>query len=422
MPLIWVLGGERILTPLLAVFLLGERALSAMRRGRIPRPFLFLGLFLASYLISIIQVETTVRYVTFFWDFALYVSLFVVAFVASRDIRNLGTARFLIEQIVTVMLVFNLIALSYFVAGSWSFNTPIGYLLPSELKSTQIGLKVATHSVGRELWFMGINTRLSAVFSSSMQYAAALLLTIPGVYYLAWTSQGTKRLFFILALTASLAAMIFAQGRTAIVMGVAAIAWLSCFLPLVRSRIFGRGSVIIFTLLAVLFAAALALLNIDYLLGQYQEYFVEQRAGSFNERSQVYLRSLEAIVESPIIGYGTQTDALDLAVPLGSHNWYLAVAYKHGLLGLLPLLAFVFSLLCRAFGLSLISSRNSELRSFGLTLFVSVAAHAALCFTAEPIVDGIHTLFLAVYYGIVFAMHRLFIAKHTYRAESLSVA
>jgi len=405
LPLFWLIGGERLLLPVALILATYKHALPLRS---LPRPLVYLFFFLVAYLISIVALDSGARYITFVWDFAIYLSMFFIVLALARQRLSFKEAEILIKHVVIFVFAANLLAFTYFVFGGWSFSTPLGFILPGSIKSGAIGSKIATHGVGRELYFAGLTTRLASFFVSSMQYAAVILISLPATYYFISAAKGGKKLIYIIPFVCLLIAGLFAQGRTAIVLGVLALAFMVPLMAISKTRIWGKG-VFNAVILGILGVALIGLvLSFSYLSAEFQTYFVDARASSASERFEVYTRSGEAFTESPIIGHGSQVDEEDLAIPLGSHNWYLGVLFKHGLLGFLPFVAFLLSVLIASYKLAFVRGRATDknARAFGFMLLTTVGSHCALCITAEPVVDAIHIFIISIYYGVIISMSR----------------
>lgn len=398
-PLLWVLGGERLLFPVLIVIATLQ---FGPWDGRAHRAQLWLGAFLVAYLLSFVQVSTAERYITFAWDFVIYASVFLVINNILRASVSLEDIERMLRTLVLVSLFFHALALTYFIFGDWKFETIIGKFLPAALRNTQVGHKIAVHGVGRELYFLGLNTRLASVFMSSMQYAAATLLVTPLALFFFIVGHGKDKLIYGLAFIACLLGLFFSQGRTAMIITSAVIPALIACSGLYGIGLLSNRTVIFASIgLGVWFAVS-AVAFLPYALELFDFYFVQQRTTSYEERFQVYSQSLEWIKDSPIFGYGTQVTVPNLSVPLGSHNWYLGVLFKHGILGLIPLLLFLLFVATAAARNILVAPRSRR-KLLAVTIFLTIAGHLALCLTAEPIVDAVHAFFVAVIYGSALA-------------------
>jgi len=404
-PFIWLLGGERLLLPVIVILLTFR---SALPLSHMPRAVVPLFLFLVAYLISGTQVTLLARYITFIWDFGIYLSMFVVVLALVRQRLSFEQAERLIKHVVFFMFVANLLAFTYFITGGWTFSTPMGYLLPGGLKGTAIGAKIVTHGIGRELYFVGLDIRLASIFFSSMQYAAVVLITLPATYYFFAKASGAKRLLYIAPLISAIVACVFSQGRTAIVIGALAVISLVVLIPFARSRFFSRHTFAIFAVVAGCILAVFAFINLDVIKAGFQTYFIDARASSAERRFAVYDGTIQAFKDSPIIGFGTQMDTDDSPIPLGSHDWYLAILFKHGVLGLAPLLVFLAGVLWSTYAIAFARRQvgSGWGRPFGLMLFLTISSHCALCLTAEPAVDAIHVFIIAIYYGTIISLAR----------------
>lgn len=394
-PLLWILGGERLLLPALIVIATLQ---FGPWDGRVHRAQLWLGAFLVAYLLSFVQVSTAERYITFVWDFVIYASIFLTISNILRANASLEDIERLLRTLVLVSMFFHFLALTYFIFGDWKFETLIGKFLPGALRNTQVGQKIAVHGVGRELYFLGLNTRLASVFMSSMQYAAATLLITPFALFFAIVGRGKAKLVYGLAFIACLLGLFFSQGRAAMLITASIVPILMACAALYGLGLLSNRTVVFSAIgLAIaLILAAVALL--PYALELFDFYFVQQRTASYEERFQVYSQSWQWIKESPILGYGTQVTVPNLLVPLGSHNWYLGVLFKHGVLGLIPLLFFLLIVVAAATRNVLLAQRSRK-KLLAVALFLAISGHLILCLTAEPIVDAVHAFFVAVIYG-----------------------
>lgn len=407
-PLMWVLGGERLLFPLL-VLAFTFRAIP--RDGKFTRPILWFGAFLIAYLASITQVAEPDRYITFLWDFSIYLSMLLTIMYIVRGAFNLDEIESILQNLVLITILFHVIAMTYFVLGDWRFETLLGKALPGGLKNTQIGQKIAIHGVGRELYFLGVNTRLASIFTSSMQYAAVTLLVTPMALYFFLVKRGWMRLAFAVALILCLLGLFFSQGRTAMVISAVALPVVFVCFVLSKVGMLSNKSIASTGLAVILLGAPIAMAVLPFAYEAFDFYFVQQRAASYEERSEVYRQSWDQIGDSPLLGHGTQVTVEDLNVPLGSHNWYLGVLFKHGMLGLVPLLAFLLYVVNASLR-SIFFVKSQREKLFAIAIFLTIASHLLLCLTAEPVVDAIHVFFLSVIYGCALAFRAAGVRQH----------
>lgn len=400
LPLIWVIGGERLLLPAIIVVALAPHL---NRLTTIPRRTFPLVIFLFGYLASAVMISDKSRYITFTWDLIIYLSYTITILAIAKTVTSLEDLKRLLSTLYLSSIIIHLIGVSYFLIGPLNFPTPLGFVLPSGIKNTQTGRTISIHSTGRELFFMGINTRLSSIFVSSMQYAAAALITLPLYVYYIYNNKGASKLLAIMALPLALSGLFFAQGRTALVLGACVLLFYPLYFSFTKIKGLNLAGLFSSILIAISASIIALLLSLPYITSTFNELFIEQRASSAKERFEVYEQSSQAILDSPLLGHGTQETVEDLAVPLGSHNWYLAVLFKHGLIGFIPLIIFLASVLSTSIK-NTFSTKTPALRSLSVMLFFSTSAHLLLCLTAEPVIDAVHVFFLAIIHGSVFSM------------------
>lgn len=410
--LLWLVGGERLLLPFFAVFVVLRRP---QPRGRVPIEIQVLGLFLLLYALSFFMVRESHRYFTYLWDLSLYIGLFIVASAFAKWSARPGAASEVAILVSRFMLVVHLVGLTYFIFGPWSYRTPLGYLLPGQFLDSRVGSSLAVHSVGRELYFSpltgwSIDTRLSSIFASSLQYSAATLLCLPLALYGVFCTTGRARAVLSASFVFGLVGLLFSQGRSAIVLGILS-------LPLLFYLLSGGkgGSKSLRSTRSTLVAACLAgILAVTLFATRLTEplarLFLDTRAASAEQRFAVYRESIRLLGDSPLFGYGTQLDIDGIRFAAGTHSWYLAAMFRHGILAGAVLILFV-ALVVRSAWASAVGKRTStplSERRAALAFLFSVGCHAALSTAVEPIVDGVHILLVSVIYGTAIGLGTTF--------------
>lgn len=400
-PFLWIIGGERLLLPFIVTITLFRNVshLSVM-----PKTFSLFFFFLLGYLASITQVRESLRFITFFWDFSIYFTFLLILLEFYYHIPE-DKYREVIKNLVTLFFFLNLLACTYITIGYWEYKTPLGYLLPDGIKSTSVAQNISLHKVGGERWFFGLTYRLSSIFSSGMQYAASLLLMIPLNYYVLATSKKKSKLFFTISLILSFLCLLYSQGRVAILLGSLALIASIVMNGIVKTRFFSKSIVSFLLLLVLIGFSTIISINWQIISEIFNHIFVERRAGSYNERLAVYLNTIDGVKNSPVLGHGTQLDFPGAQIPLGSHNWYLGILFKHGLIGFIPFMLFLFYLIKSSVISVFRIFRNDEKRKLAVILSICIVSHAVLSLTAEPVVDAMHSFLLAMIYGMSFKIY-----------------
>ncbi len=407
---LWLIGGERLLSPLIIIFFAVFIYSNNVKSGRasIPKPLVWFTLFLLAYFISIVQITDVFRYLTFFWDFSLYIAFLCLIYIFYSSCHTIRDIEKVFSHVALFMILAHTIAISYVIFGGWQFESLIGYLLPESIKSTTMGRIIAIRSVGRELFFFGVTNRLSSIFSTSIHYGAVTLLTFPIFLYKYLIINGKIRYIHLFFCYFSFASLVFAQARTAIILTfilfiIIYILIFSIKFKKISSGVYMSfiGAVISLTVICIL------ILYLPSILIFIEEAFILSRAASYDHRLEIYTRSLSAILENPLFGYGTQLTVEDMFYPLGSHNWFMAIIFKHGFFGFLAFLIFYIGILWRALYSANVFWKFRKLKYLSIIIATTLPIYTLLTFTIEPIVDAIHLYILAMYCGSALVLYNL---------------
>ncbi|ROH91668.1 O-antigen ligase domain-containing protein [Stagnimonas aquatica] len=397
-PLLWFIGGERLLLPYFAIAIClfsGGKALLAP--GNFKGPVLWLFVLLVMQLLSVLQISTTLRYITFVWDYSIYIGFFFIFSYISLRVNSFGAFVIIVKHMVLMLAACHLLALTYFVS-EWGYSSIIGKILPDQLRNTPMGRNIEFRSMGRKLYFFGlIDDRLSSIFLTSIHYGAATYIITPFSLFLTFSSRGLKLIFWGALFLVSTGVLIYTQSRTAMVLAGVAIPVIFFFYRVRNTALFSRA---VFLFSGFLLGAAIlggVIVFWDYLTTSFNAFFIESRASSADQRFEIYSLTWQYFKENPIFGYGTQTSVPGMLIPIGSHNWYFAIFYKHGILAGIPFLLFLGSVLGLLFrSLFVKVPPKHDYRSLVIVLFVTTLGYLALVLTIEPLVDCVHIFLAAI--------------------------
>ncbi|WP_181242757.1 O-antigen ligase family protein [Caulobacter vibrioides] len=279
-----------------------------------------------------------------------------------------------------------------------------------------MGKMIAVHSVGRSLWFFGVNDRLSAIFGTSIHYGSAIMLTIPIVFKFMSEARGTRKIAFALLLALSLYLLVYAQARTALLLTTALLIALPAAYSLANARALTPATTFMIALAGFVTFMIIGVFYADRINALFDEYFIQARASSARERFDVYRLSFADIIERPLIGYGTQKTVDNLSIPLGSHSWYLAAIYKHGLFGFIPFLGVIISLNSAAVR-NIFQSRNIRDQKTCVMLSGTLLTHALLSTSLEPVVGAIHLFIFGSIAGCALAYHAILTTERSVQSQ-----
>ncbi len=367
----------------------------------------FFAAFLLAYAFSGLAIVENQRLITFFWDFYIYICFFFLVYMVYAGAESTDAITRLITRILLFSAACQLIASTYFIFGDWSYTTPVNGLLPESVKETAIGKSIAIRSVGKEAWLLGLPDRLESVFSSSIHFGSFLFLTVPLVVYQITTGSMKNKLVAWLLAISTVVFLVLSQSRTAIALALIMFPLLLLSVRLAKSPAFDPG---MFTAMLVLVLCVLLTLGVaSYAILEttFTDVFVESRATSFEQRYGVYTQSLERLTDRPLFGHGTQVDVENIRIPLGSHNWFLAVLFKHGLVGFIPFILFMASVFWRGFTSMFATGAAGNERALLVSLLIGYPFFLVLCLTIEPTVDVLDVIGAAAYIGMFLATGRI---------------
>jgi len=418
-PLFWLIGGERLLAPTFYIIYGFYLLISKYKNplARVPKSIFWFILFLMFYIISIIQVNESYRYITFFWDLNLYISFLIIMFVIYLYADTYYKVDDIIKHIILFACLVHAMGILYLIfSDTITFESILGKVLPSSIKSTTAGRIISIRSLGKDLYFFGLTKRLSSISSTSIHYGAFCLITFPFGFYYYFKSRGFLKILYLGFIVLSVMMCFFAQARAALI--------IMCLVIFIFTLIALNNKIkylhpytyfsIVFTY-TVIFLLGFVFIFYKEIMQAMEIFFIINRASSFEHRQEIYSRTIQELLENPILGYGTQRSVEDMFYPIGSHNWYLSVLYKHGIFGFISFLLFYLGLIWLTFKLlgkaiTLLRDRIMICYTF-LILFVS---HALLVLTIEPIVDAMHIFMFAIISGLTLSLGKLLLKEYRF--------
>lgn len=376
-PLFWLIGVEQFIWPLVGLYLL---VLLLLKKDKIviDETIYLFAIFLLLQVLSFFMIEEAVRIITFVRNFSMYVGA-LCFFIVLKNI----TVEFKKNEIVKALIFVTNFAIYLGLFGLFfldlTFNALISYVLPEFVKNTSYGQIIAVKSIANDGWFLGFHYyRLSSIFAYATFYAAYLLVILP-VYIRYYRNKGNR---FLLYLNTSILVinLLFTTSRTVYVVAV-----IIGFVYLYRHKKF-----LFYTFLSVGAAFfAFITLNMDFLIDAALNFLYARGGGSTASRLNVYKATLEGIIESPFLGWGTEVDVPGMAYPAGSHSFYLGIAFKHGIFALLTVLLFYFSLWLKSFGKKFSFESKVVLLAVCLISFTEVIDLDGLFFSLFIIIIGL---------------------------------
>lgn len=384
-PLLWFLGLDgfawMVLLPVAGLLTFRQRTPIS------PRLFAFIlgcTLLVAGAIVAAFWIEERVRYLTWFRDLYLIMTLVVVTwYLANCESERLQSR--ILKPIASILLfscLLGVLAITF--SDTLNRETPAASMMPDILAATDFGRRLVNKQIATEGYFAGEPyLRLSGTFDYATSYGAVLASFC--VYVLAgWMSFTGSRIRWVLAgmMPIVLFSLAYTTARTSILALCLGILTMAMLWGNTRTRI-------LLGLLVVGCVIALAPLLTELILLRGE--------GSATVRFEIYQRTAEAIAAHPL-GYGTQTDVEGLRFPLGSHSTWLALPYKYGVVGSLGMILILLSLFRnRIFGVQHV---NVQAAALSVTLFT-------IAIFEELYLDAMGGLVIACLLGAALAEHRI---------------
>jgi O-Antigen ligase len=340
-PVWWVLGVEQFIwlaaTGWIALRILVRNGFCVV----VPSVAVWLAIFVGVQLLSSMAITEPYRWLTFVRNTSGYVSAALIVVIIANVVRSVRDIRRLISALIGAMASSSLLGLLA-VTGVWQpgFKSPAGYLLPRWISETTYGGQIAFRAVGHPGWFLWIGEyyRLHGMFLFETSYGVALAIVLPlAIFRSAIVPRWDKKLLLLLVIMLLGFNLLFTTTRMPILSFFAGGAYLLFCVPNSWKRCA--------RLMAIALVVGLAVWTLPMPPEAFDKLhdFVEnvkhaRGGGSFFQRTAVYRESLEQVARRPFLGYGTERDVEGLALPAGSHSYYIAVLYKHGIIGLSVLL------------------------------------------------------------------------------------
>ncbi len=354
LPVWWLLGVEQFIWPI--VFGWATLKLLYLQRLRVAAnpPLRWFAAFLVAVMFSSLFIVEPERWFSFVRNLGAFTAGFLVLLIITNRARSWKN----IEKTLDVTLITILVAGSMgllAIVGIWrpQIHSFIGNLLPSAVANTSYGQTIVIRTLGGRAWFAGLGNyfRLSGLFLFSNSYSSALVYTIPFLFYKLSQKRGLAKIPWGMGILLLLINLVYTTGRVAtIALLVGAIFFGLLYSKQRRiNRVF-MSLGLSMAIVLVLLTAALELSGsgsgtglTDQATEAVGALVFARGSGSFTSRFGVYEATLSSFMERPLLGWGTERDHPGLRFPMGSHSEYLAILYRHGLIGFTALAGMLIS-------------------------------------------------------------------------------
>lgn len=331
-PLWWALGLGGFIWPLMAVPMLVSLV---MRTNlKMPRGIGLWALFLMWVLLSAIQLDEVSRAFVFAYRYSLYLAagiVFLYVYNAPRSTMPATKVGRVLAALWIVVVVGGLLGLVF---QTFSFHSPTEMMMPRFLLADDW-----IHDMVHVDFAESVGLRPNAPFTYTNEWGANFALLTPFACLVLSGWQRRPTLWWPLLMVASFVPLVLSTNRGA---------WVSLGIGLtygaVRLGLRGRRRALMGVLLL---AGIIGALLFTTPLRTSLETSLSQRE-STETRLSLYDQTRDAVLESPLFGYGAPRPSRDpTQPPLGTHGQFWMVAFSHGIPAAFLYVGFLLTLFWR---------------------------------------------------------------------------
>ena len=331
-PLWWALGMGGFIWPLLAVPMMA--ALVVRPDLRMPRGTGLWILFLVWVLLSAIQLDELSRGFVFAYRFSLYLSAGVVFLYIYNSPRSALPATKVGRALAALWVFIVVGGFLGLIFQTFSFHSPTEMVMPRLLLADEW-----IHDMVHVDFAESVGLRPNAPFTYTNEWGANFALLSPFACLVLGGWQRRPTLMWPLLMAASLVPLMLSTNRGA---------WVSLGIGFayaaVRLGLRGRRRALTGLLLLI---GTIGVLLVATPLGRSLETSLSQRE-STETRLSLYEQTKDAVLESPLFGYGAPRPSRDATQPpLGTHGQLWMVTFSHGIPAALFYVTFLLMLFWR---------------------------------------------------------------------------
>ena len=352
LPFWWVLGVEQFVWPVGLLWIAFKVVLKRDFKITVVTTLKWLVIFLCVYLFSGFFIREPSRIITFLRNFSTYISAALLVLIITNIVKSeqdLKRLVFVPVIVLTIASIVGLLAITDLLQPA--FTSFVGYLLPSSIKATDYGGRVAFKELGSYSWFVGLGRyfRVRSFFLYGTLYASALVVVIPVSFFLqSQAGNILKKGLIRVGIVLLLSNLIFTTARIAFLSLVLGYLYYLAFASIRKNRARILLALLIIVLIMGAFMTILAAQQFsaltDLAVSNVTNFSKARGEGSLRGRLFVYEQTWVGWLERPLLGWGTERDIPDFPFPAGSHSYYLGTLYKQGLIGFLVFLAMLVAL------------------------------------------------------------------------------
>lgn len=403
-PIWWLLGAEQIVWMAGSFWVTLKLLIRQHGRIKLPLPVRLLLLFLLVILISGFFIVEPVRWITFGRNLGTYLTGLLVTVVVTNCVRSWRDVQYLLKA------MFIAIGFSTFASLSGALNlwrpqflSLMGHMLPQWVLATDYGRQLAYRTIGQPGWFIGLENyyRLNGFFLFATFHASALVYTLPLLWFAAKWARSWRRWLLWGYIGVTCVVLFFTTARIPILSLFVGGLYFALFASRQRRlhQILGAlAAMALFMLMSFVFLAEDIVrrpLLVEPVTDVAATFWYARGTGSPTSRLYVYESTLLGVAERPFFGWGTERHLAGSRLPAGSHNEYLAILYRQGIIGFIVYLNLLGALWWYTRPLPYTNSPVNDFLRYGRWFFVVfLVNHISIV----PVTDT--TLFLILWFNL----------------------
>ena len=347
LPILWLFGLEQIVPPILIIWATFKLLLTKTR-VRIPIVVFIFLILLIWQIVPQITLEHSRDWIVYGRGVVAFISAIFIILIIANDVNDHKE----LSGLINVVLIFSIITTSIAILFILQLIPDqfqaflISNLLPNFLKTSRfVQESIILREIGRSDAVFGpfVYPRISSLFLSPNNASIAYVCFLSWQWYFISVTRKARRWLMVLIFMLSLIVFIFTTSRIAWIAFITSFILMNLLLNQMRFRL---PLVTLLILLIVIVAGTVLFFSMmDSRPELIESFFRDVREGSFRARIILYERTVSIWAERPLTGWGVSREIADVNLaPVGTHNEFLGILFRFGLVGLVIYLFIILSI------------------------------------------------------------------------------
>jgi O-antigen ligase len=347
LPILWLFGLEQIVPPILIIWATFKLLLTKTR-VRIPIVVFIFIILLIWQIVPQITLEHSRDWIVYGRGVVAFISAIFIILIIANDVNDHKE----LSGLINVVLIFSIITTGIAILFILQLIPDqfqaflISNLLPNFLKTSRfVQESIILREIGRSDAVFGpfVYPRISSLFLSPNNASIAYVCFLSWQWYFISVTRKARRWLMVLIFMLSLIVFIFTTSRIAWIAFITSFILMNLLLNQMRFRL---PLVTLLILLIVIVAGTVLFFSMmDSRPELIESFFRDVREGSFRARIILYERTVSIWAERPLTGWGVSREIADVTLaPVGTHNEFLGILFRFGLVGLVIYLFIILSI------------------------------------------------------------------------------